>query len=403
MFRRRRSAPTDAAAAVSEFWSAWPELRDQIAADLDAGKPPSEDARQRLSDLARRIHPSLVCEISQTEVADHSELAGLDISDFSETVLEDLARLDSLDSENGDTAADTSEAASPAGSGRFALTLTAGADDTGRILAERWRQAAPADEDWRFYPARQADPDRLTGLWTWDGHEFDLSHASVSLRVDQSNLKIDAAVFHPDNMFLAGSTQEALAKHVVTLAVGEDDMVRWIGAITALTEKPLDPLPPTTMPSVVQQLLSAFGGVKWVKAQGRIPLAGTFQIGMRYPLHRRDFPAFTLYVQVTVAYANSGSDKLPAKKSAEALERFGATLQKALGSHGAVLAQRTMGGQRQYHVYLDPDSGALSALEEAVNEWTEGRGSLSSFTDPDWAAINQFTRPLRKKLGGESS
>jgi hypothetical protein len=108
-----------------------------------------------------------------------------------------------------------------------------------------------------------------------------------------------------------------------------------------------------------------------------------------------------LYVLLTVPYAHSGSDRLPAEESLKALKRFEKTLRDALGESGTVLAQRTVAGHRQYHIYLDPDAGILPALEEAATQWPEGRATVSSFTDPDWVAINELARPLRKKLGSQ--
>jgi hypothetical protein len=395
LFRRRRasSADTDPETAIAEFWARWPELRERLASGLRSEEGVDEETTRRLDSLLQSMHPALTHELTAEADGERAALAGLDISDFSESVLEDLARLDDLDPP-------THSESTGSGHG-YTLTVTGGADDTARVTAERWYRAAPDDAEWRFFPARRPTPERLTGLWTVDGHDFDLSHARVELRVDQARLKIDAGVFHPDNMFVSEDTRRALARQVVTLAVGEDDTVRWIGGITPLAEKPLDPVNPAAIPSVVEQLLGALGGVRWVKAQGRVPLAGTFQIGMRYPLHRRDFPAFTLYVLLTVPYAHSGSDRLPAEESLKSLKRFEKTLRDALGTSGAVLAQRTVAGQRQYHIYLEPTAGILPEVEKTAEEWPEGRATVSSFTDPDWVAINELARPLRKKLGSQ--
>ncbi|MDS1272020.1 DUF695 domain-containing protein [Lipingzhangella sp. LS1_29] len=435
LFRRKSSAATDPAVAIAEFWAAWPELRDALARALDGGEPVPEDIASRMDERVRRIHPKLEWEIARAS----DPLAGLGLEDLSDSALADLAELNNLDPQDADgsthpagrsaatdpadgsagsddtpaptdmdetdaaRSADRTDAAeTPANStetGQYTLTLTGGTDDAVRVLAERWRQAAPEDGEWSFHPARQADHDQLARTLSWGDHQLDLSHATVALRVNQSAVKIEASVFHPDFMFLAEDVQHAVARHITLLALGEDDLVRWIGAIHPLTEKPLDPLPPTSMPSVVRQLTSALGSGGWVVAQGRIPVGGPFEITLRHPLSRRDYPAFTLYVLVTVPYANSGQDRLPTADSARALTEFSDTLSELLGEHGALLAHRTMGGQRQFHFYLDPESGILPQLEQALEQWPEGRATLSSFLDPDWQAIEQLAKPLRRKLG----
>src|SRR5699024_2708596 len=107
---------------------------------------------------------------------------------------------------------------------------------------------------------RPADHEELGRTVRWDDHEFDLSHVSVSMRVDQATGKVEVGIYHPDNMFVAEETRDRLAEHVTLLALGEDDVVRWIGKTQPLVEKPLDPLPPTAMPSVIRQMADMLGG-----------------------------------------------------------------------------------------------------------------------------------------------
>ncbi|RCV51245.1 DUF695 domain-containing protein [Marinitenerispora sediminis] len=387
LFRRRRSADSDSAAAVEEFWAHWADVRTDLAASVDAGTPVPEDAARQLTERVRQIHPALTWEVSR---APRSALRGLEDLRLDDDARELLARMDDLEG---------TVPASPADDPEYALVLSAGADDAARVLAERWSRSAPAEAAWRFLPARPADHDRLSKPVNWDGNELDLGHATVALRVNQKLGKIEVSVYHPDFMFVPEDVRSGVADLVVMLALGEDDVVRWIGSVTPLVEKPLDPLPPTSMPSVVQQLSGTLGSGGWVTLQGRIPLRGTIQIAVRHPLHRRDFPAFTLYVQVTVHYAETDSDRLPTGSSAAALESFTLGLRDLLGEDGALLAQQTVGGQRQFHFYLDPDSGVYATLEKAVREWPEGRTQINSLLDPEWDTIDQISRPVRRQLG----
>ncbi|RNL84852.1 DUF695 domain-containing protein [Halostreptopolyspora alba] len=389
LFRRRRSTASDSA-AVDEFWSHWSDVRESLASSVTLGTPVPEETAARLTERVTRIHPALTWQVSAASNPTLGGLGDLGLSDDADAG-ELLARMTQLD--------DAAEA--PANEGpSYALTLSGGPDDSARILAERWSRAAPDDPEWRFNPAHPADHEQLTKSLTWDDHELDLAHCTTSMRVDQQRGRIQAGVYHPDFMFLPEETQAGVADHVVLLALGEDDCVRWISDVDPLVEKPLDPLPPTSMPSVVRQLAEALAGGGWVTLQGRIPLRGTLEITARHPLHRRDFPAFALYAQVTLGYANSDDDKLPTGSSLTALESFVNGLRERLGDNGALLAQQTIGGQRQLHFYLDPDSGVLPELEAAVREWSEGRSHVRSALDPEWTAINQIKKPFKRKLGG---
>ncbi|WP_234401556.1 DUF695 domain-containing protein, partial [Thermobifida halotolerans] len=169
--------------------------------------------------------------------------------------------------------------------------------------------------------------------------------------------------------------------------------------VPPLVDKPLDPLPPTSVPSVVRQLSGTGGGGGWVTLQGRIPLRGALQLSARYPLHRRDYPALTLYAQVVVSYAETDDDRLPAGASASALEAYALGLREMLGSNGALFAQQTVGGQRILHFYLDPESGVLPEFEKAARGWSEGKVHVTSALDPEWRTIDQILKPIRKQLG----
>ncbi len=386
---RRRSTPPDSAVAVDEFWSQWPEMRDTLATSVTQDTPVPEDVAARLTERVTRIHPALTWKVS---AASHPSPGGLDDLGLDDADAGDLlARMSELDEEAGGPP--------PTKGPSYALTLSAGPDEAARVLADRWSRAAPTDSEWRFNPSFPADHESLTKSLTWDDHELDLAHCTTSMRVDQQQGKIHAGVYHPDFMFLPEEARAGVADHVALLALGEDDCVRWISDVEPLVENPLDPLPPSSMPTVVRQLAETLAGGGWVTLQGRVPLRGTLEITARHPLHRRDFPAFTLYVQVTLGYAISGDDKLPTGSSLSALETFTGELRELLGDNGALLAQQTVGGQRQLHFYLDPDSGVLPELESTVHQWPQGRARVRSSLDPDWMAITQLKKPFLRKLG----
>src|SRR5699024_2195516 len=131
----------------------------------------------------------------------------------------------------------------------YTLTLRPGHSDEARIQAERWARSAPEDSEWTFLPVRPADHEELGRTVRWDDHELDLSLVSVLMRVDQASGKVELGFCHSDNLVLAVLSRDRVAEHVILLALGEDDVVRWIGKTHPLVEKPLDPLPPTAMPS----------------------------------------------------------------------------------------------------------------------------------------------------------
>ena len=386
LFRRRR--PTDSTSAAAEFWESWPEVRQALAEAVESDLPAHSEVSEKVTSLVHGIHPDLDWEIGR---APKNQPGGLEDLDLSQDVDPDklLAQLASLENPS-------QMGAGPA----YALTLRPGPSDEARIQSERWARSAPEDDEWTFHPVRPADHDELGRTVRWDDHEFDLSHVSVSMRVDQANGKIEVGVYHPDNMFVAEETRDRLAQHVTLLALGEDDMVRWIGKTHPLDENPLDPLSPTAMPSVVRQMADMLGGQGgWVTLQGRIPITGGLEVLLRHPLSRREFPALSLFVHVVVPYTHLDNDRLPAEGSAEALDQLEGRMSTVLGENGALLARRTDGGRRQYLYYLDPDSGVLPEFEAALMDWPDGKIKLRTELDPRWTQIGNFRRPYRRQLG----
>ncbi|MBR8740469.1 DUF695 domain-containing protein [Nocardiopsis sp. MG754419] len=394
LFRRRRSndstdsAASAATAAVTAFWDAWSSVRSALAESVDSDTPVPAEVSEKVTTLLRAIHPDLDWEVGK---APEPQSGGLDDMDLSTDIdpaklLEQLAALD-------DPSRFTNAPA-------YAMTLRPGASEDARVLSERWSRSAPEDAQWIFRPVLPADHDRLSTTVRWDDHELDLSHVSVSMRVDQGNGRIDVGVYHPDNMFLSTETRQALADHVTLLALGEDEVVRWVGRVAPLDERPLDPLSPTSMPAVAKQMGDLLGGTDgWVTLHGRLPLQGAVEILLRHPVTRRDFPALSLFVQVLAPYTHADADRLPQDTSTTALAELEARIAGILGDNGALFMQQTGSGQRMYVYYLDPESGVLPEFETALMDWPEGKIQLRTQLDPKWAQFDAARRPYVRRLG----
>ena len=393
LFRRRRSAGSsdsnESTAAVAAFWDAWPDVRSALSESVESDTPVPAEMSERVSALVKAIHPDLDWEVGRMPQQTQGGLDDLDLSPDVDPakLLEQLAALD-------DPSAIT-------GAPSYAMTLRPGASEEARVQSERWSRAAPEDGEWRFRPVRPADHEQLSGTVRWDDHELDLSHVSVSMRVDQATGRIEVGVYHPDNMFLSEETRQGVAEHVTLLALGEDQVVRWIGKVGSLDERPLDPLPPTSMPAVAKQMGDLLGGSDgWVTLHGRLPLQGPVEILLRHPVTRRDYPALSLFVQVLVPYADKDADRMPKESSVAALSDLEAQLAGILGENGTMFMQQTVAGQRMYIYYLDPDSGVLPEFENALKDWPEGKAQLRTQLDPKWQQFHLARRPYLRKLGG---
>lgn len=333
IFKRRDNSP--AGTAIAEFWQRWPQLREQIETSGDAL---DTELHEEITRLVHKINPELVWEI---------------------------------------------DAQAPS------FTMTGGGDPELRGLAERWRKAGPRRESWKFFAARQADPDMLGQKLALADHEFDLSYVKLGMRVDQARARIDIAAYHPDYLFVDEQTQLQVAHHVLDWALGEDDVARWIGDVTIAIEPPIDSLPPNLLASVVEQIAEPFKEGAWLTGEGRTPRGHPAQLTVKFPLHRQDFPLCDVHVSLSLPYAHSNPDRLPVEPSSSALREIEKHLD-TLGAHAVLAFRETGDGLRVFHLYADPDSSIIADLDQLAASWPEGRAKVESAPDPGWRTLAPY-------------
>ncbi|MER7544573.1 DUF695 domain-containing protein [Spirillospora sp. NPDC127506] len=356
IFRRPREASAIVPPAISEFWEWWAQARPTIEASLAAGPEPaaaesavpgeglSAETIEELSRRVHRIHPGLQWEIGGADDRNPS------------------------------------------------LTVTGGGDPELRGVTERWARAAPAGaaaDGWSFHPARQADPEMLSQDLILGDHEFDLEYVRLGMRADTDRARVHISAYHPDFLFVAEEQRLQVALNVLYWALGEDDVARWIGEVATAEEAPIDSLPPSMLPAVVEQVAEPFAEPAWLTGEGRTPRGHPARLGARFPLHRQDYPLCDLHVAITVPYANSNPDRLPVEPSAGALRAFEKKLAK-LGDRAVLAVRETGDGLRVFHLYADPDSGVVSELDQLAAGWPEGKAKVASTADPGWKALAPY-------------
>jgi hypothetical protein len=329
-FRRSPDAAAPHNEAIARFWEWWPQARRR----LDDGVP--ADIADEMSAHVEAIHPDLEWEIGPGP----------------------------------------------------SLTVSGGGEDELRGLAERWRLGAP-DDGWKYLAARPADPAMLTGKLQLEDHEFDLDYVRLGLRADSARARVDIVSYHPDFLFVADETRLALTHRVLDWALGEDDVARWVGEVTTAENEPMDALPASMLPPVVEQISAPFTEPAWLVGEGRTPLGHAARVAVRFPLHRQDYPLCDQYVSVTLPYASANPDRLPVEPSASALRRFEESVE-ALGARAVLAAHETGDGRRVLHLYADPSSGAVAELDQLAAAWGEGRAKVTSQPDPAWSALAPY-------------
>lgn len=336
LFRRRPSSSATPA-GIEEFWQWWPGVREALTRD---GDEIGEELTQEMARRVERIHQDLSWEIATS------------------------------------------------GDGHFALTLTGGGRDDLRALTERWARAAPPDDAWEFRPAVAADRDSLDSVFRLDEHELELSHVALGVRVDTEHARVNVSVYHPDFLFLPEEAQEVTAQRALALALGEDEVSRWVGTITPAEERPVDALGLSALPAVTRQLADTHGG-DWLSGRTRTPRGRPALVKVRFPLRRVDHPLCDTHIVVSVPYAHANPDRLPVDPSAAALRAFGEKLD-SVGPDAMLAAYETGDDHRVYHVYADSASGALGEIDQLAAGWQEGKVRITSRADPEWQALGPY-------------
>ncbi|WP_344967847.1 DUF695 domain-containing protein [Streptosporangium fragile] len=344
LFGRKNEPPADPADGIAEFWAWWAEARPELDAMVAAGE--AERLAEWIGPAVLVVHPSLVWEIAPGLRADQ------------------------------------------------ALVVTCAGDPELRPTAHRWAAAAPpADRLWEFHPSRRANPQAMDLTIDVGGYEFALDKLTLGLRAPHGNPRVDVVAYHPIFTLLDEETRTEAALLALDWLLGEDDVARWVGDISAAAVEPMDAVPAVHLPSVVADLASGYRDEQWALMEGETGNGARLIATTRYPLRPVDYPLFDQHIAVTLPYAHRDAEGLPIGPSLEALrdfeERLAGRISRLNGS-AVLAAHMSAEGQRVLHVYADPRGEAAIHAKELIVSWEEGRPRVDVASDPGWVAVSPF-------------
>lgn len=336
--------PGGPAEAIAGFWTWWQEARPRLDSLVAAGE--AEGLEEWLAPAVAAIDPGLVWEVAPGKNAAH------------------------------------------------ALVVTAAGDAELRSLAHRWALAAPpSDLLWEFHPSRQANPQAMDLTLDVGGFEFALDKLSLGLRVPRNQPRVDVAAYHPIFAELDEDTRMEAALLALDWLLGEDDVARWVGEITAVTFQPIDAVPAVHLPAVVADVASGHAEEEWLLLEGQTAGGAPLVATARHPLRPVDFPLFDQHIAITLPYAHRDENGLPVGDSLAALrdfeERLAARLVKLRGD-AVLAAHMSAEGHRIIHVYADPTGDAAIHAKELIVGWEEGEPRVDVSADPAWIAVSPF-------------
>ncbi|GAA3004896.1 DUF695 domain-containing protein [Streptosporangium longisporum] len=344
LFGRRNEPAPDPAGGIAEFWAWWAQARPELDAMAAAGE--TGRLAEWIGPAVQVVHPSLVWEIVPGRAA-----------------------------------------------GR-ALVVTSAGDPELRPTAHRWAAAAPpADGSWEFHPSRRAAPDPTGLVLDAGGYELALDGLVLGLRVPHGSPRIDVVAHHPVFTLLEEETRTEAALLALDRLLGEDEVARWVGDVSAAAYEPIDAVPAVHLPGVVADLASGYRDEQWALLEGRTASGARLVATARHPLRPVDHPLLDQHIEITLPYAHRDAEGLPAGSSLEALrdveERLAGRIGR-LNGRAVLAAHLSAEGQRVLHLYADPASEAASCARELSAGWEEGRPRVDVTADPGWIAVSPF-------------
>ncbi|SDU87627.1 Family of unknown function [Microlunatus sagamiharensis] len=269
------------------------------------------------------------------------------------------------------------------------LCVTSGGVPELRPLAQRWRRAAPAEDAvWQYEPARSRSADVASDRLELGGHTVELGLTTVTASFNEDRLLFDVVVHHPGFGALEDRERAQVAFLVLDWALGEDDVERWVGAVTTAVDRDPDAVDVARFVATVDAKAAQPLEETWVLLQGRRPDGAPVVATARRPLRWIDHPLLDQHDEVTLAY-EPDPNGMPAGPALERLRAQEEALVAAAGPGAMLLAHETAAGERRLHLYSDSEDQNVT---EQVGRWVAATAgaSLRVEADPAWRAVRHL-------------
>lgn len=323
--------------SVQRFWSWWQEHRIEVARAVATGEQ-VEQVAEELTERLGQVDQRLTWEVGQ---GDHGSA--------------------------------------------MVLVVSAGGDPALRATARRVVLAAPpADAQWAYTDLK---PPKSSGVLSFAGHDLDLDDARVV--IDEDHTKVHLEVWHPSFAEADETLRLQLAFLMLDVAIGEERIELWVGAVDALEDEPEGAVPLSRVQRVIDDLRGSFlgedGEPGWAGLQGEGP-DGPLLARARVPLSSLVNPLWETHVGITRHYPDGGSG-FPGEEDLELNGRLEDQIMAALGGDGMLQAVETGGGRVLWHCFVDP----LTPVESRLQEVAHGHGAMITVEpDPEWDAVRHL-------------
>lgn len=250
------------------------------------------------------------------------------------------------------------------------------------------RAAPPSGEVWEFAPSRERLAAFPTEAFQWEGFAIPLELTAFGVSVDSDRRRIDVACYNPAFVGMPDTSRLAETFLILDWLLGEDDVGKWIGEVTARTEQPVESQSPSELREAVDALAASHNPDEFriLSAKLRdLPFVAVVRKARWI-----DFPTFDLHVRIVVPYSERNAGRLPIGASYKMLVDYEDELETLLGPRGVMVARSSTNGRAAFDFFVDTeDQNAADALDK----WVAGhpKVTIAYEYDPSWGAVRHLT------------
>ncbi|MFE4543839.1 hypothetical protein [Arthrobacter sp. NPDC056727] len=278
----------------------------------------------------------------------------------------------------------------PGARSRHRLCVSGGGDPRLRVLAERWRRAAPPPtETWEFAAARQPQPDMPDATLEGLEQPVDLGLARIQVDWDERRALAELTVFHPAFKKMGTNGCRQTARLLVDWLLGEDDVQRWVGAVNVTRTVPRDSQPAAVVTDFIREVATRNPEPRWTMREATTSAGHRVIVCTLRPLRWVDHPLLDLHTAVRISYRRTGGDALPDGEALIGLLHLEQDLESVLGTRGMLVSSETSNGLRALHYYSDSED---QNGRDAFDRFARSRAyvQVTHTYDPGWARVRKF-------------
>lgn len=271
------------------------------------------------------------------------------------------------------------------GTGRSRRTLTITAHGQAELmpLARRIRDAAPAPtRRWSYSNFILRVADIHAAFFVDPGPMVRLADALVS--VEDVARKVEVGIWHPRFERMGEQDRFILACSMMEPALGEEHLLSWVNAISALDERPDDGVDLWELRRIVDDVRGRFlevpGHSHWSHLEGVRYDGAPVHARVSVPLSSARAPLLEQVVTIRLRLEDpTGSPH------ADQLEE---RIVQAIGFDGELVAVETVGSLRTWYCYVRPETAAMQRLMDLAQA---EELSAEAANDPSWDVVSHLS------------